>query len=84
MDLINQNQIFGAVLFFAGVILLTFCNKYERHMDEKLRDPKLRWSVIDGNKNILLKQKSFRGALMTVIGFGSAASGFILFMMNFN
>ena len=84
MDLINQNQIFGAALFFAGVSILTFCNKYERRMDEKLKDSKLRWSVIDGNKNALLKQKSFRGTLMTAIGLGSAATGFILFMMNFN
>lgn len=84
MDLFNKNQIFGAVLFFAGVMILTFCNKYERSVDEKLRDPKLRWSVIDGNKNAMLKEKSFRGTVMTVIGLGSAVYGFVLFLMNFN
>ena len=82
MDFINQNQIFGAILFVAGAFILTFCNKYERHMDEKLKDPKLRWAVIDGNKNALLKQKSFRGTLMTVIGLGMAGAGFVLVLMN--
>jgi len=82
MDFINKTQLMGIVLFLIGSGILTYCNRYERETDAKLKDPKIRWAVIDGNKDALLKQKNFRGNIMTVVGFGVAIYGFILFLTN--
>ena len=82
MDLFNKSQIVGVVLFFAGSGILTFCNRYERKVDEKLKDPKIRWAVLDGNKNTLIKEKSVRGTVMTLMGVGMALYGIVLFLKN--
>ena len=82
MDLINKEQIVGIVLFLIGSGILTFCNRYEREVDVKLKDPKVRWAVIDGNKNTLVKEKTVRGTVMALIGVGAALYGLFLFFAN--
>ena len=82
MDFINKDQLVGMLLFFMGSGILTFCNRYEREVDVKLRDPKNRWAIIEGNKNVLLKEKNFRGTVMTLIGLGASIYGLFIFFTN--
>lgn len=82
MGYLGAEQIIGAILFFVGTGILTLCNRYERGIDEKLKDPKVRWAVIDGNKNTLARQKSRWGTLMTLAGVSSAIYGAVLFLSN--
>lgn len=82
MDFTNKNQILGVALFLVGSWILTLCRQYENKLDEKFKDPKTRWAVIDGNKNTALKQKSLRGTIMTVVGLAMALYGIVLFLIN--
>ena len=56
----NDDQILGAVLFFAGLALLSWCAKVERVEKAKMRDPKLKWAYIDadGKKRLVCLENS--------------------------
>jgi hypothetical protein len=38
--------------------------------------------VLDGNKNTMIKEKSVRGTVMTLMGVGMALYGIVLFLKN--
>lgn len=81
----NENQIFGAVLFFIGVVLLTWLAKVERKQLIKMRDPKLKWSYIDaeGKRQDEVRHRRRRSTIVTLIGGGLALYGLIDFLVNF-
>jgi hypothetical protein len=82
MDLINANQVYGLLLFFFGAFVLTLCNRYERKVDEKLRDPKQRWMLLDGVKDGVVRRKSIIGTLLTIVGGAISLAGLVFFLVN--
>ena len=83
-EFFNENQIFGAFLFIAGIALLTWLANTERKQLAKMRDPKLKWAYIDadGKKRDEVKQRSRRSIIITLIGGSLALYGFIDFLSN--
>ena len=83
-DFFNEGQIFGAIMFAAGIALLTWCSKVERVELAKMRDPKLKWAYIDadGKKRDEVRKRNRRSIIFTLLGGGMALYGFIDFMGN--
>ncbi len=80
----NEDQVFGAILFFAGTALLTWCAKVERVELAKMRDPKLKWAYIDadGKKRDEVRKRNRRSIIVNIIGGGMAAYGLWDFLTN--
>ena len=80
----NDDQILGAVLFFAGLALLSWCAKVERVEKAKMRDPKLKWAYIDaeGKKRDEVRKMQRRSIIVNIVGGGMALYGFVSFLMN--
>lgn len=74
----------GVGFFLLGVFLLNWCAKMERRDYQILRDPKLKWEMIDKDKKRTrdLKRQSMRGTIMTLTGLGCAIYGAVTFFMN--
>ena len=83
-EFFNESQIPGAVLFFIGIILLTWLSKVEGKQMAKMRDPKLKWAYIDadGMKRDEVRLRTRRSLIITVVGGGMALFGFIDFLLN--
>ena len=83
-EFFNEDQILGAVLFFVGMALLSWCAKVERLESAKMRDPKLKWAYIDaeGKKRDEVKKRNRRSIIVTLVGGGMALYGFIDFLAN--
>jgi hypothetical protein len=84
-EFFNQDQILGAVLFFGGLALLSWCTKVERLEKAKMRDPKLKWAYIDaeGKKKDELKKMQRRSIIVNLVGGGAALYGLLSFLINF-
>ncbi len=80
----NDDQILGAVLFFAGIALLSWCAKVERVEKAKMRDPKLKWAYIDadGKKRGEVRKMQRRSIIVNLVGGGMALYGFLSFLGN--
>ena len=80
----NEDQIFGAVLFFLGIGILSWCTKVEKKQFAKMRDPKMKWAYIDaeGKKRGEVKKRNMRSIILTVLGGGMALYGFLDFLGN--
>lgn len=80
----NDDQIFGAVLFIAGLALLSWCAKVERVEKAKMRDPKLKWAYIDaeGKKRDEVRKMQRRSIIVNLVGGGMALYGFLSFLGN--
>lgn len=80
----NDDQILGAVLFFAGLALLSWCAKVERVEKAKMRDPKLKWAYIDaeGKKRDEVRKMQRRSIIVNIVGGGMALYGFVSFLTN--
>jgi hypothetical protein len=83
-DFFNEGQILGAVLFFGGLALLSWCAKVERVEKAKMRDPKLKWAYIDaeGKKRGEVKKMHRRSIIVNLVGGGMAVFGLLSFLMN--
>lgn len=83
-EFFNEDQIFGAVLFFAGMALLSWCARVERVEKAKMRDPKLKWAYIDaeGKKRDEVRKMQRRSIIINIIGGGAALYGLIDFLTN--
>jgi prolipoprotein diacylglyceryltransferase len=83
-EFFNEDQILGAVLFFGGLILLSWCAKVERAEKAKMRDPKLKWAYIDaeGKKRDEVKKMQNRSIIINIVGGGMAVYGLLSFLMN--
>ncbi len=79
MDFINQQQIWGVVLYFIGSGLLTLCSKWEVREAEEYRD--LRHRYRDNIKKNPFTH-SLRAKMMTAAGFLISLGGAGLFFMN--
>lgn len=83
-NLLNEGQMWGVGFFFIGIFLLNWCAKMERHDYQVMRDPKLKWEMIDkdAKRTKDLKKKSIRGTILTLTGLGCAIYGAVTFFMN--
>jgi hypothetical protein len=83
-EFFNEDQILGAVLFFAGLALLSWCAKVERVEKAKMRDPKLKWAYIDaeGKKRDEVRKMQRRSIIVNIVGGGMALYGFLSFLGN--
>jgi hypothetical protein len=78
MDFITIEQVWSVVIFFVGSIILNTCSKWEREDQAILQDPRNRYGR---RKSDMVKPKSLRGTLMTILGSGLCLGGMILFLM---
>lgn len=79
MDILVIEQVWAIVLFFLGGFVLNTCSRWERKEQEFYKDPKNRYGK---RKSDVIKPKTLRGTLMTLIGTGLCLGGMILFMMH--
>ena len=78
MDILVIEQVWAIVLFLLGVFALNTCSRLERKEQEFLKDPCNRYGK---RKSDIVKPKTFRGTLITLIGTGLCFGGMVLFMM---
>ncbi len=80
----NEDQIVGAVLFFLGIGILSWCTKVEKKQYVQMRDPKMKWAYIDaeGKKRGEVKKRNTRSIVLTLLGGGLALYGFLDFLGN--
>ena len=81
---IVKEQILGIIFFIAGIIVLVWCSRIEEEDARSRRDPKEKWSFIDGEREGELAKRKYRGLVMVLIGASLAIFGFINFMLNIN
>ena len=81
MDILNERQLWGLVLFFLGNWVLSLCTRLEKVEEKRLKDPKVRWAVL-GQKKIVFQYKNTRGIVMTLSGATMAIWGFCLILLN--
>ena len=79
MDILVIEQVWAIVLFLLGVFALNTCSRLERKEQEFLKDPRNRHGK---RKSDIVKPKTLRGTVMTLIGTGLCFSGMVLFMMH--
>lgn len=79
---INDAQLLGILLFFAGSWLLERCRRWESKRQEKMKDPRDRWAFYGKGKFEFLLPTTTRGTFMAIAGAGLALWGLILFMVN--
>jgi hypothetical protein len=66
-------------LFLLGVFELNTCSRLERKEQEFLKDPRNRYGK---RKSDIVKPKTLRGALMSLIVTGLCFGGMVLFMIH--
>ena len=81
-DYIVKEQILGIVSLVIGIGVLTWCARMDRKDFLKRRDPKEKWSYIDGEKEGELTKNKIRGMIMMLIGAGLSLFGLIWFLWN--
>ena len=79
MDMLVMEQIWAIVLFLLGGVVLNICSSLEKKEQEFFKDPKNRYGK---RKSDVVKPKSLRGTLMTLVGTGLCLGGMVLFMMH--
>ena len=81
MDFLSQNQIIGIIMFVIGGLIMSRVTKYERKIDSKVRDPKMKWAVIDGQAAGMMRKKTIIGTTFSVFAFLLSVSGLIMFIL---
>ena len=71
-------QVWAVVMFFLGSFILSTCSKWEREDQAILKESK----SYGRRKSDLVKPRTFRGIVMTVLGAGLCLGGMILFMLH--
>ena len=81
---IVKEQILGIICLILGAGVLTFCARIERKDQKERRDPKNKWSYIDGEKEGEVAKQNIRGIFLTLVGVVMAVFGLVSFMLNIN
>ncbi|MGV7220585.1 MAG: hypothetical protein ACQ9MH_03545 [Nitrospinales bacterium] len=81
-DLIVKEQLLGLAFLIVGIGVLTWCASIDRKDFLKRRDPKEKWSYIDGEKEDELTKNKTRGIIMMLIGASMSLFGLISFLLN--
>ncbi len=81
-EFIVEEQIMGIIFIFLGAGVLTWCARLDRSDFLKRRDPKEKWSYIDGEKEQEVTKQKVRGLILMVIGASMSLFGLVSFLMN--
>ena len=83
-ELFNDDQLLGAILFFGGIALLSWCAKVERVEKAKMRDPKLKWAYLDADGKLSgeVRKMQRRSIIVNIVGIGMAIFGLLSFLGN--
>jgi hypothetical protein len=79
---IVEDQILGLVFLVIGILILTWCARIDRKAFLKRRDPKEKWSYIDGEKEDVVTRNKSRGFIMMLIGASMSIFGLVSFLLN--
>ena len=78
MDFLVVEQVWALAMFFLGSTILSTCSKWEKEEQTILKESK----SYGRRKSDLVKPRTFRGAVMTLLGAGLCLGGMILFMLH--
>ena len=78
MDFLAVEQVWALAMFFLGSTILSTCSKWEKEDQTILKESK----SYGRRKSDLVKPRTFRGAVMTLLGAGLCLGGMILFMLH--
>ena len=70
----------GLIFLILGVAILAWCARMDRGDFQKRRDPKEKWSYIDGEKDDEITKQKVRGTIMMLVGVGLSVFGLISFL----
>ena len=79
MDALVTEQIWALVMFALGSVILSTCSNWEREEQALAKDPRNRYGK---RKSDIVKPKTLRGTLMTLLGTGLCLGGMILFLLH--
>ncbi|MBT3920953.1 MAG: hypothetical protein HOF21_00090 [Nitrospina sp.] len=79
MDALVVEQVWATVMFILGSFILSTCSKWERKEQAIAKDPRNRYGR---RKSDIVKPKTLRGTIMTVMGTGLCLGGMILFLLH--
>lgn len=77
-----KEQILGLVFLVIGIGVLTWCSRMDRKDFLKRRDPKEKWSYIDGEKDGEITKNKARGMIMVLIGASMSLFGLVSLLWN--
>ena len=78
MDFLVVEQVWAVVIFLLGSFILSTCSKWEKKDQAILKESK----SYGRRKSDMVKPRTFRGAVMTLLGAGLCLGGMILFMLH--
>ena len=81
-NFIVAEQIVGVVCMVLGVCVLIWCARMDRRDFAKRRDPKEKWSFIDGEKDEEVTKQKVRGFILMLVGAGLSMFGLAWFLWN--
>ena len=78
MDFLAVEQVWALVMFFLGSIILNICSKWEKRDQAILKESK----SYGRRKSDMVKPRTFRGTIMTLLGGVLCLGGMILFVIH--
>lgn len=78
MDFLVIEQIWALVMFAFGSLILSTCSKWERADQAILKEAK----SYGRRKSDIVKPRTFRGTVMTLLGTGLCLGGMIIFLLH--
>ena len=78
MDFLVVEQVWAAVMFLLGSIILNTCSKWERKDQAILKEAK----SYGRRKSDIVKPRTFRVTVMTLLGAGLCLTGMMLFVLH--
>ena len=78
MDFLAVEQVWALAMFFLGSTILSTCSKWEKEDQTILKESK----SYGRRESDLVKPRTFRGTVMTVLGAGLCLTGMIIFVLH--
>ena len=78
MDSLVAQQVWAVVMFVLGSFILKTCSKWERADQATLKEAK----SYGRRETDIVKPRTLRGTIMTVLGCGLCLGGMILFLLH--
>ena len=78
MDFLVVEQVWALAMFFLGSTILSTCSKWEKEDQAILKEAK----SYGRRKSDIVKPRTLRGTLMTLLGAGLCLGGMILFLLH--
>ncbi len=78
MEALAVEQVWAVVMFVLGSFILNTCSKWERADQAALKESK----SYGRRKSDIVKPRTVRGTIMTILGTGLCLAGMILFIIH--